>query len=103
MVGNHKLDAPARECCTLAAQAPGLLTEKRSVAPTVSSSMKLRFDRRSSSMLQSEAMRPFFRIRTSSQVSSMSRSRCDEISSRMLPLLANILDELNHALAGDGI
>jgi hypothetical protein len=22
MVGNHKLDAPARECCTLAAQAP---------------------------------------------------------------------------------
>ena len=80
-----------------------MLTENRSVAPTVSSSMKLRLERRSSSMLQSAAMRPLLRISTSSQVSSISRSRCEEMSSRMLPSLRISLMSLDHALARDGI
>src|SRR5256886_12654695 len=54
-------------------------------APIVSNSRNLRLARRSSTRLQMEAICPFRRISTSSQVSSTSRSRCEE-SSRQISL-----------------
>ena len=103
VVGHDELDAAAGEAGAFAAEFAQLRRRRLSVAPTVSSSMKLRCERRSSSMLQSAAMRPFLRIRTSSQVSSISRSRWEEMSRRMLPSLRISWMRLDHALAGDGI
>jgi len=60
---------------------------KPSTPPVISISMKLRCDRRSSSMFEIAAMRPLFKISTSSHVSSMSRSRCDEMSRCVPPCL----------------
>src|SRR5260370_1388740 len=58
-------------------------------APMVSNSRNLRLARRSSTRLQMEAICPFRKISTSSQVSSTSRRRCEE-SSRQISLASRI-------------
>jgi hypothetical protein len=65
--------------------------------------MKLRLERRSSSMLQRAAMRPFFEDQDfiAGLIDVAEQMRGDEQPDAAF--FANFLDQLNHALAGDGI